>query len=241
MARVKPVDVEGLESDAGQYAVWSFEQQRMLLLGPDQTVDFELRPKQSDVLTVVPVQTLPGVAHSSGATATWAPVGLTQMLNGGGAVLDSYIDVSPNGLEQVLQGLKTALALAQNGTTGARHPSLLDIDFAGLLAMDDESVLIPAAELASSQLLASKQDSTHLKVIMAIKGQGDFLAYSSVAPETIQARPLSEAGAEDKPRDWPFTHDLSTGSLNFRVPDMQESDSGRWLLTLSWKRSDAPA
>lgn len=86
---------------------------------------------------------------------------------------------------------------------------------------------------------SAKDAEEPLKVIMAVKGQGDFLAHASVPPLAIHARPLSSdlEGVQDSPVEWQFTHDPATGRLNFQLPAMAESDSGRWLLTLSWKRT----
>lgn len=141
LARVKPSDVEGLLSDVDRFAVWCFEEQELHVIGGQETIDLKLSPQQSDVLTVSPLLTLPEVHDAAGLPATWAPVGLTQMLNGGGAVLDSYVDVCSKGVNKILDGIETLLELAQNGTSGRSASTwATDLDFAWLLSMEDETL-----------------------------------------------------------------------------------------------------
>eukprot|EP00960_Hanusia_phi_P009231 266365-Hanusia_phi.AAC.5 len=50
-------------------------------------MEVKLKPQESDVLTVAPIQKLQGVKDAMGNEALWAPIGLKKMFNGGGALL----------------------------------------------------------------------------------------------------------------------------------------------------------
>ena len=54
-------------------------------------MDIKLKPQESDVLTVAPIQKLQGVKDDKGDDALWAPVGLKKMFNGGGALLSHRV------------------------------------------------------------------------------------------------------------------------------------------------------
>ena len=59
-ARVRARDVEGLVSEVDKFAVWSIQQQRLRVVAPDEPMDFELKPRASDVLTVAALQVFGG-------------------------------------------------------------------------------------------------------------------------------------------------------------------------------------
>mmetsp|Transcript_12445 Transcript_12445/g.25349 ORF Transcript_12445/g.25349 Transcript_12445/m.25349 type:complete len:739 (-) Transcript_12445:337-2553(-) len=85
-ARVKPSDVEGLESPVGRFAVFSHATQDLHLASRDEEIPVKLQPNASDALIVAPVLAL-------GDQVLFAPLGCTSMLNGGGAI--RYIDTNP--------------------------------------------------------------------------------------------------------------------------------------------------
>jgi raffinose synthase len=79
-ALVRPSDAECLRPHSGPFAVWSHRGGRLQLLpGLDAFAHATLQHREWDVFTVAPV-------HARGHVQ-WAPLGLVEMLNGGGAVL----------------------------------------------------------------------------------------------------------------------------------------------------------
>ena len=97
--QVRPIDVEtlrpsgapsgspsgagaGAEGGGGAFAVWRYRAGRLCVLESASTsVDLTLRAREWEVFTIVPIQRRGDVS--------WAPLGLGDMLNGGGALLSS--------------------------------------------------------------------------------------------------------------------------------------------------------
>jgi raffinose synthase len=102
-ARAGPADIEwkqgkthpvaGVE-DATQFAVYFVESKKLELLLPDETVEITLQPFNYELLVVAPVSVL---RLASGGGAGFAPIGLANMLNSGGAV--QSLESSTNGGE----------------------------------------------------------------------------------------------------------------------------------------------
>ena len=98
---VQPADVEwGQREDtaamakAASYAVYRCQTQELLLMTPDlESIQFTLQPSSFELFTFVPVTTICGGA----AKACFAPIGLVDLLNCGGAIVD--VQHSGNGGE----------------------------------------------------------------------------------------------------------------------------------------------
>lgn len=81
-AQVKAHDIESLRSIQGPFCAFSHQSKSLTLLeNGDASVDATLEGKEWEIFTIVPLQT--------SDTVRWAPIGLGDMLNGGGAVLQA--------------------------------------------------------------------------------------------------------------------------------------------------------
>jgi len=80
-ASVRPRDVESLRHFEGECAVWSQRASSLQTLGSvDCSVRTRLTSKEWEIFTIAPIQT--------SGRVRWAPIGLGDMLNSGGALLD---------------------------------------------------------------------------------------------------------------------------------------------------------
>jgi hypothetical protein len=95
-AIVKPHDVESLRSHQGPFAVWSQRKKSLNVLGTgDSTIETRLEPRQWEIFTIEPVQ--------QNGYVKWAPIGLADMLNSGGAVIRAGL------LEQTLTTMNSTV------------------------------------------------------------------------------------------------------------------------------------
>ena len=79
MASVKPFDVETLRTHDGEFAVWGHKAQALQVLAHgNYVVEETLGHRDWDIFTFAPVQKMESVQ--------WAPIGLGDMLNSGGAL-----------------------------------------------------------------------------------------------------------------------------------------------------------
>lgn len=94
-ANVKPSDVEeGLEQPSAQYAALTnhysadgkLKSSSLGLVGLHESTPIHLESKESAISTIVPLD-----ATASSAGLYWAPLGLIEMYNSGGAVLSSEL------------------------------------------------------------------------------------------------------------------------------------------------------
>jgi raffinose synthase len=106
-ARAGPADIEWKQGkthpvpdveDATQFAVYFVESKKLELLLPDETVEITLQPFNYELLVVAPVSVL---RLASGGGAGFAPIGLANMLNSGGAV--QSLESSTNGGEVTVE------------------------------------------------------------------------------------------------------------------------------------------
>jgi len=81
IARVRPHDVENLRTIQGPFAVWSHRTKSLEVLSSGSlSIETKLDPREWEIFTIQPVQELKSIQ--------WAPIGLGDMLNSGGAILD---------------------------------------------------------------------------------------------------------------------------------------------------------
>mmetsp|Transcript_10037 Transcript_10037/g.17789 ORF Transcript_10037/g.17789 Transcript_10037/m.17789 type:complete len:1055 (-) Transcript_10037:2199-5363(-) len=79
-AAIKPHDIETLRPHQGPFAVWSHREKSFQVLpSGETTTDISLQPHEWEIFTVEPVQ--------QSGFVKWAPIGLGDMLNSGGALL----------------------------------------------------------------------------------------------------------------------------------------------------------
>jgi raffinose synthase len=84
MATIKPFDVETMRSHSGSFAVWSHREGTMnMLSGGGSTIEVMLDPHEWEIFTMEPIQ--------AGEHVEWAPIGLGDMLNSGGAILQAGV------------------------------------------------------------------------------------------------------------------------------------------------------
>ena len=78
-ATVRPADAETLRGAAGPFAAWRHRAARVELLDTaDAAMEVKLNHREWEIFTIVPVETVGGVR--------WAPFGLADMMNTGGAL-----------------------------------------------------------------------------------------------------------------------------------------------------------
>jgi raffinose synthase len=78
-ASVKPHDVETLRNHYGPFAIWGHKSASLRMVeNGDTSLESSLQHRDWDVFTIVPVQQTDSVS--------WAPIGLGEMLNSGGAL-----------------------------------------------------------------------------------------------------------------------------------------------------------
>lgn len=78
-AFVKPFDVETLRGHEGAFAVWEHKSRSLQILdNGDEQIAIALAHRDWDIFTIAPIQTTESVQ--------WAPIGLGDMLNSGGAL-----------------------------------------------------------------------------------------------------------------------------------------------------------
>lgn len=88
VTQVRPHDVETLRGTDGPFAVWNHRSATLdMLESGDSPIEVTLDSRQWDIFTIAPVQ--------STGSVKWAPIGLGDMLNSGGAI------VSDSGLEEI--------------------------------------------------------------------------------------------------------------------------------------------
>lgn len=81
-AKIKPLDVESLRDSDSSFVLWSHTRQSIELLSTeDSAYEIELRPKEWEIATIVPI--------ANRGEVQWAPIGLSDMLNSGGAIVGS--------------------------------------------------------------------------------------------------------------------------------------------------------
>jgi len=82
-ASIRPYDIENLRETQGPFVAFDHRSSSLTFL-PDgnSTIETELPSREWDIVTVVPVQ------QCSSNDIAWAPIGLSDMLNTGGAVSD---------------------------------------------------------------------------------------------------------------------------------------------------------
>lgn len=80
-ATIKPIDVDDLRQVDGPFAIWSHRTQSLQILPHGSSeIEVEVEHREWELFTVQPVQ------HARGIE--WAPIGLGDMLNTGGAIVD---------------------------------------------------------------------------------------------------------------------------------------------------------
>jgi raffinose synthase len=80
LASVKPYDVEPLRASNGPFAVWKYKSSTMEVLEDGETtIEYPLESRDWDLFTIAPLQ--------NNGDVEWAPIGLGDMLNSGGALL----------------------------------------------------------------------------------------------------------------------------------------------------------
>jgi len=94
-ALVRPYDVDSLRGVQGQFVVWSHRTKSLKVLSNGMSaIEKTISSRDWEIFTVQPVQ------ETQDSSVSWAPIGLSNMLNSGGAILDvgqlSTVDSSGN-------------------------------------------------------------------------------------------------------------------------------------------------
>lgn len=89
-----PIYVEGIET----FVLYSFKEKKLVLVKPTDTVQITLEPFNFELLTVSPVTIL------GTKSVQFAPIGLVNMLNTGGAIQSIELDDEANSVEVEVKG-----------------------------------------------------------------------------------------------------------------------------------------
>ncbi|EKX38074.1 hypothetical protein GUITHDRAFT_165320 [Guillardia theta CCMP2712] len=220
VAHVSPQDVERLPSEVGRYAVWSHKREKLFLMDYKSKMDIKLKPQESDVLTVAPIQKLQGVKDDKGDDALWAPVGLKKMFNGGGAllshrvcgredhpILQDFLNsvIDPAAMSGGMWNVNRRWKLA-SAPFSSKFQSNIEVDdeVERFVADPDEEWLWHLNQLTASPLPSLSEKENTMRAHLTVKGQGSLLFYSSARPRKLCAKPLQassaacEASAEGK-------------------------------------------
>jgi raffinose synthase len=110
-ATIKPFDVEALRDQRGEFAVWEYKQGSLeVLANGDETIQTTLPHRDWVIFTFAPIQSTESIR--------WAPIGLGDMMNSGGA------------LERVGQ-LEQTLVKDETSQDSWRHTTTADITVRG--------------------------------------------------------------------------------------------------------------
>lgn len=233
VAEARPSDIEHMSSPVNRYALWSNMNGRLFVLGVDEKVSFALKPQDYDVLTCAPCQVIPGVKDEAGREALWAPVGLTDMFNGGGAVVESTIsDRNFAIIDGLLGGVGGVPPEARKPLTDAME-SLRGSDPDCLVSVDDNCIVpLPTDEEGPSRATA----------IVRVRGEGKFLCYATVPPSKLTMREdsgSSSSSPQDAGVNMPFEW-REGGELWVNLPPMKcdledkSGNQGKWMLRFEW-------
>jgi raffinose synthase len=89
-AKVKPYDIETLRDEPGPFAAWSHRSGTLQFLpSGDSSAIQNLDHRDYEVYTIVPVLQSSRIGGSSSDSLLWAPIGLVNMFNSGGAILEA--------------------------------------------------------------------------------------------------------------------------------------------------------
>jgi len=89
-ARATPHDIETLRNHKGPFAVWKHQEQRVEFI-PDGSTTIRAKPlahRDWEIYTVAPIQ----IAETNNPikpAIMWSPIGLAEMLNSGGAIINA--------------------------------------------------------------------------------------------------------------------------------------------------------
>jgi len=177
----------------------------------------DARGAGAQVLTVMPLYALPGVpaagakgaAGGAAGAAEWAPIGLPDMINSGGAVLRVQVDSDGSTLREIVSTIRKNLN-AQAGPSNAQADGAGPADpSAGPGAGAGAGAGAGTVESALSLTGVAQPPPAkggEMRAVVTVKGQGALLAYSSARPERVLVHP---AGS---PRSWLRKKVVSRGS-----------------------------
>ncbi|XP_034706237.1 galactinol--sucrose galactosyltransferase [Vitis riparia] len=89
-----PISIEGVQL----FAMYMFRTKKLVLSKPSQNIEISLDPFDFELITVSPVTTLPG------KSVQFAPIGLVNMLNSGGAIESLTFDDEENSVRIGVKG-----------------------------------------------------------------------------------------------------------------------------------------
>ncbi|GFZ12013.1 raffinose synthase family protein [Actinidia rufa] len=121
-----PISTKGVNT----FAVYFFHQKKLNLLKPSQTLEISLQPFDYELLTVSPVKNLPS------KSVQFAPIGLVNMLNSGGAIQSLVCDDYENSVRVGIRGSGEMKAFASDRPVSCQINGV-DVDF----GYDDERVV----------------------------------------------------------------------------------------------------
>lgn len=97
-----PISIEGVQL----FAMYMFRTKKLVLSKPSQNIEISLDPFDFELITVSPVTTLPG------KSVQFAPIGLVNMLNSGGAIESLAFDDEENSVRIGVKGTGEMRAFA---------------------------------------------------------------------------------------------------------------------------------
>lgn len=105
-----PISIEGVQL----FAMYMFRTKKLVLSKPSQNIEISLDPFDFELITVSPVTTLPG------KSVQFAPIGLVNMLNSGGAIESLAFDDEENSVRIGVKGAGEMRAFASEKPRSCR-------------------------------------------------------------------------------------------------------------------------
>lgn len=105
-----PISIEGVQL----FAMYMFRTKKLVLSKPSQNIEISLDPFDFELITVSPVTTLPG------KSVQFAPIGLVNMLNSGGAIESLAFDDEENSVRIGVKGTGEMRAFASEKPRSCR-------------------------------------------------------------------------------------------------------------------------
>jgi len=186
---VKAQDVDGWSAAADAahmrdaYVVMSHRDGKLRRMGNDEALPCSLEPRQWEIFTFAHIQHLEGIE--------WAALGLSEMLNGGGAVVESTLYASHAFVEAPEATLAPAAAPATTTTTIATTAFTQAAQAAqtALAATTATAAMATAATSSAAVMNADAVDTAAARASVVasvvLRASGRFVAYCSQRPRSV--------------------------------------------------------
>ncbi|KAL8138036.1 hypothetical protein V2J09_004037 [Rumex salicifolius] len=137
-----------LYENATKFAVYSYKSKNLIMLDPSQGVEITLDPFNFELLTVSPLISIP---QKNKLVVEFAPIGLVNMLNTGGAIQSVEVDDEAGGVKVGVKGAGKFMAFASEKPKACKINGE-DVEFEYLHLMVEVQVQWPGCSKTLSML-----------------------------------------------------------------------------------------